>query len=481
MEAILDTMSSESFSIVTAIFSNEKSKLLLMENGFSLIDLKKSQAVLSERMSEIGITFSNFFSGNFKGFIHDEDADGFVSLFEKIKTGSQEQGNGQYRFIHRNGGILWLSIAIRVADRNADGAPSIIAIHDQDITNLHDAQEEIRERLLEIDSLRDLLFAINKSLDFDETLKRIIEHLHKVIPFDRATVQSYDGAVLTVIGNYRYTAVQTQGLKFYVKGKENPSARAVTTKRPIICNDVINDFDGFVQVDKDALVRSWLGIPLVYEGRAIGLLSLDSFTPGFYTDRHVRLASNVAEHISIAVEHARQHSMIKEEARTDSLTGIANRYGLETIGHEIFLRAMRTDSPIGVLMVDIDLFKDVNDKKGHSYGDKVLITLANGIQRSLRAKDYLVRYGGEEFLVLLPETTTREALVVAERLREKVPGLIVEGEETCPTISIGIFSGTPDSQDLLHEFIHRADIALYDAKSAGRNRCRVWSPKADYI
>jgi diguanylate cyclase (GGDEF)-like protein len=481
MEVILATMSSESFPIVTAIFSDEKSRLLLMENGFSLIDLKTSKVMLSKRIAGIGIKDNNFFSSTFDGLIHGEDTNGFVSLFEKIRSGSLDQGKGQFRFITENGENLWLSIDMRIVDRDAQGNPLILAMHDQDITNLHDAQEEIRERLLEIDSLKDLLLAINKSLDFGETIERIIEHLHKVIPFDRATVLSHDGTDLAVIGNYRYTNAQTQGLRFTVKGKDNPSGRAIATKRPIICNDVINDFDGFVQVDQNAVVRSWLGIPLVYEGRAIGLLSLDCFTPGFYTERHIRLTSNMAEHISIAIEHARQHSMVKEEARTDSLTGIANRYGLETIGHEIFLRALRSDSSIGVLMIDIDFFKDVNDKRGHAYGDKVLIALANGIQRSLRAKDYLVRYGGEEFLVLLPETSTREALVVAERLREKVPKLTIEGNETCPTISIGIFSGTPDTQDMMYEFIRRADIALYDAKSAGRNRCRVWSSKNEFF
>jgi diguanylate cyclase (GGDEF)-like protein len=244
---------------------------------------------------------------------------------------------------------------------------------------------------------------------------------------------------------------------------------------------VVKDFQGFIQVGGDAAVRSWLGIPLVYEGRSIGLFALDSFKPNFYNDSHIRIASNLAEHIAIAVQHARQHSIVKEEARTDKLTGIANRYGLETVGQELFLRTSKADQPLGVLMLDIDFFKKVNDGKGHNYGDLVLKIIARGIQQSLRTKDYLVRYGGEEFLVLLPETTTREALVVAERLRERIPALDVDGRSSCPTVSIGLFSGVPGAQDLLHEFIHRADLALYEAKQAGRNRCRVWSPKPEFF
>jgi diguanylate cyclase (GGDEF)-like protein len=411
-------------------------------------------------------------------WLHADDRQGFLSQLDKVLKGEHERTQGQYRFLRPKNEALWLSISMRPLEWDASGKTTVLAIHDEDISSLHAAQEEIRERLIEIDSLKDLLFAINKSLDFDDTIHRIIAHLHKVIPFDRATVQSYDGAILTVIGSYGYSPENVSDLKFPVKGLDNPSARAIASRRPMICNDVINCFEGFVQVDTVSPVRSWLGIPLVYEGMAIGLFSLDSFVPDFYTDRHARIASNVAEHISIAVEHARQHSLVKEEARTDGLTGVANRYGLETVGQEIFLKALRNDTPLGILMADIDFFKDVNDKLGHSYGDKILAAIAQGISQSLRMKDYLVRFGGEEFVILLPEASPREALVVAERLRELIPRINVDDKETCPTISIGIFSGVPGPQDSLHEFIHRADLALYDAKSAGRNRCRVWRPKA---
>ena len=471
-------MPSSLSSIISSIFSEEKARALVGENGFSIVDYPGRRVLLSERMAALGIDPNSLLNPLEANWLHDEDRQGYLAQLDKILRGETERTQGHYRFLRLNNEALWLSISMRPLELDPFGKPTILGIHDEDISSLHAAQEEIRERLIEIDSLKDLLFAINKSLDFDDTIHRIIAHLHKVIPFDRATVQSYDGATLTVIGSYGYSPEHVSDLKFPVKGMDNPSARAISSRRPIICNDVINSFKGFVQVDIVNPVRSWLGIPLVYEGMAIGLFSLDSFVPGFYTDRHTRIASNVAEHISIAVEHSRQHSLVKEEARTDGLTGVANRYGLETIGQEIFLKALRNDSPLGILMVDIDFFKDVNDKKGHGFGDKVLISLAQAISQSLRVKDYLVRFGREEFVILLPETSPREALVVAERLRELIPRINVDDKETCPTISIGVFSGVPSPQDSLHEFIHRADLALYEAKAAGRNRCRVWRPKA---
>ncbi|MCX7026103.1 MAG: sensor domain-containing diguanylate cyclase [Spirochaetes bacterium] len=472
-------MNHDPFPIIEDLFSDVNSRSLLVLNGFSIFDLEKKRVILSERCGKAGITAESIFEIQAPVSMHEADKANFMSMVSKLRRAEIDRAKGSFRFVSDKGEVLWLSLAFQSLGKDIRGGPLLIVLHDEDITELQNTQEEVRERLMEIASLKDLLFAINKSLDFDETLSRIIEHLHRIIPFDRATVQVLEGAFLAVIGSYGYSQHLVKDLRFLVRGVDNPSARAVATRRPIICNDVEKDVSGFIQVGDGMIVKSWLGIPLVYEGRSIGLFALDSFKPDFYNDHHIRIASNVAEHIAIAVEHARQHSMVKEEARTDELTGIANRYGLETTGQEIFLRTSKADQPLGVLMLDIDFFKKVNDTKGHSYGDLVLKTITKSIQQNLRTKDYLVRYGGEEFLVLLPETTTREAFIVAERLRGAIPKQDVDGKYNCPTISIGVFSGIPGSQDLLHEFIHRADLALYEAKKAGRDRCRVWNSKPE--
>lgn len=466
---------------VNMMFSNPLIKSILVENGFTLIDFKGRSVIASEIWHEMGLTEEDFLERRYSAAIHPSDQKMIEALYEKLNKGITDRGEGQFRFIAKNKKVIWLALTCHVIRRDEDSFPSIVMIHDTDITELINAQEEIRERLVEIESLKELLFGINQSLDFNETISKIIELLQRIIPFDSATVQALDGGVLHIIGSYGYPETVFESLTFPVRGIDNPASRAVTSRRPIICNDVEHDFKGFVQVENTPVIKSWLGIPLIYEDRAIGLFALDSAKPGFYTDRHVRIASNVAEHISIAVEHARQHTKVKEEARTDKLTGIANRYGLETIGQEIFNKAGEDDVPLGVLMIDIDNFKDVNDAYGHAYGDQVLRIIVSGISRSLRSADYLVRYGGEEFVILLPNTSTREALVVAERLRQGIPRIAIDVSRACPSVSIGVFSGVPSSEDLLHEFIRRADLALYEAKSAGRNRCRVWGPNPEYF
>ena len=467
--------------LIDALLTSQKPGEIFASNGFSIVDFAHGEILLSEGLEKLGVRAVYFWDHTLEDKVFPEDRQNFQALYERLRTGKADRAQVQLRALDESGTPRWLMLTFQVVTRDERGAVQLLAIHDHDSTDLIAAQQKIRERLVEIESLKDLLFSINKSLDLNETINRIIEHLHRIIPFDRASVQTLEDGFLTVIGSFGYAESLMQDLRFPAKGIDNPSARAIASRRPIICNDVEHDFEGFVKVESGIDVKSWLGIPLVYEGKVIGLFALDSGAPNFYTNQHVRIASNVAEHIAMAIEHARQHTLVKEEARTDKLTGVANRYGLETRGQELFARASKDDQHLGVLMLDIDHFKDVNDRFGHAYGDQVLIALAGSVAESLRNNDYLVRYGGEEFVILLPGTMTREALVVAERLRGKVMRLKVDAEHACPTISVGVFSGVPGSGDMLHEFIRRADLALYDAKQAGRNRCRVWNPQPEYF
>ena len=329
--------------------------------------------------------------------------------------------------------------------------------------------------------MRELFTAINKSLDFEETFQRVVEQLKKIIPFQRASVESLEDDRLVIVAAYGFKNTEITGLVFPVHNVDNPSARAILERRTIFCNNVPNEFTGFVNPSEDFTSLSWLGIPLVYEQKVIGLLALDNSALNAYTERHVRLASSLAEYIAIAFEHSRRHQLVTHQAMTDKLTGLANRYGLETTGIEIFQDSIERDHFLSVLMIDIDHFKQINDTYGHSYGDAVLQLIAATIRSQVRNKDYAVRYGGEEFVVLLPELSTREALIVAERLRIKISQMKVDKDRKFPTVSIGIYAAVPGSMDILHEFIRKADLALYTAKEAGRNRSRIWSTNPEFF
>jgi len=162
-----------------------------------------------------------------------------------------------------------------------------------------------------------------------------------------------------------------------------------------------------------------------------------------------------------------------EMATTDALTGLHNRRYMESHLATLIEQAASRGKPLSVLVVDIDYFKAINDTHGHDAGDDVLREFAMRLKKSTRGIDLACRYGGEEFVVVLPETDMGVATVVAERLRRRIatePFSIGQGSDKVDvTISVGI-AAIGDAQDTAHALLKRADQALYRAKRDGRNR-----------
>ena len=162
-------------------------------------------------------------------------------------------------------------------------------------------------------------------------------------------------------------------------------------------------------------------------------------------------------------------------AAVDSLTGVANRRAVIAALDRDVARSIRTREPIAAMMVDIDHFKAVNDRYGHPVGDQVLCNVVNVLRERVRSQDLVGRYGGEEFLVVLPDTTIKGAYLLALQLCEAVEAssFIHEGHEIPITVSIGVFGGTLQPGDHWDMLISAADRALYEAKNSGRNRVEV--------
>jgi two-component system, cell cycle response regulator len=168
-------------------------------------------------------------------------------------------------------------------------------------------------------------------------------------------------------------------------------------------------------------------------------------------------------------------------ARTDELTHVRNRRGLRSALLREFRRAERYGGALTVMAFDVDRFKGVNDKFGHPVGDRVLYAVAQALKRGVREVDVVGRVGGEEFVVLAPETSGREAILLAERLRREVAQRIVttpEGEQIQVTVSCGIATLSEVDARTPDDLIAVADAALYRAKERGRDRCEVATPKA---
>jgi len=163
-------------------------------------------------------------------------------------------------------------------------------------------------------------------------------------------------------------------------------------------------------------------------------------------------------------------------ATIDSMTGLPNRRQFFVAAEVERERSRRYRRPLSMLMIDIDAFKSINDSLGHDFGDQVIVMVANVCRGLIRSTDLIARLGGEEFALLLPETGLKDAADLAERLREAVSKITLAEAHSLftPTVSIGVSEaadGTPIS-----DLLKRADVALYDAKQAGRNRVGLFDP-----
>ncbi|MEJ2086208.1 MAG: diguanylate cyclase, partial [Acidobacteriota bacterium] len=165
---------------------------------------------------------------------------------------------------------------------------------------------------------------------------------------------------------------------------------------------------------------------------------------------------------------------LEKMTRTDELTGLPNRRELDRMFSTELGRAERSDRRMSVLMLDLDNFKQFNDQYGHLKGDSLLSEASHFLNLNLRPTDIATRYGGEEFVILLPETTKRQAAALAERLRQQFAEACQEADESSPwvTISIGVATW-PEDGKTREALIRAADTALYSAKRAGRNRVRT--------
>ena len=223
-------------------------------------------------------------------------------------------------------------------------------------------------------------------------------------------------------------------------------------------------------------------LPLVRHHHAIGVVTCAStdanrFSPSYATDLLQRLAGILA----ISIENAVNYHRLQYLGLTDALTGARNRRFLDQRLVEEVASASTSNKPLCFLFIDIDHFKQVNDNYGHPAGDQVLYEIARRTNIQLRANDVLVRYGGEEFAVLLTNTDINEAERVAERIRMAIEQdvIVCDGHSLAITTSIGVakLSGTSPAagshEELAAQLTRAADEALYEAKESGRNRVVV--------
>ncbi len=350
--------------------------------------------------------------------------------------------------------------------------------------------EEAEQRAKEADTLRFASAAIASSLEQDQAIEQILEELSRVVPYDSASVLLSKGTEMEVVGARGFdNPSEILGLRF-TNTKDTPNKIVYDTREPLILKNAPDKYPAF-RYPPHNHIRCWMGIPLLIHDNLIGMLALDSKKPDQFKQNHARLASAFAGQVAIALENARLFEETRRLAITDSLTNLYNRRHFMELARREFDRSKRYNTPLSIIMLDLDHFKKVNDTFGHLAGDQVLQNVALICRENLRSIDIIGRYGGEEFVILLPETPlTRPAdkkietkdldplpaQIVAERLRQTFAhkGLEISGNTIILTISLGI-AEFANADISIENVINHADQALLQAKNTGRNRVITWN------
>ncbi len=315
--------------------------------------------------------------------------------------------------------------------------------------------------------------AIYAKLKLSELLDEILAQIGRVISFDTASISLLENEDFRIVASRGFhNPLDIVGIKFpkmISPELKSPNFQSIETRQSFRLNNIPVEYPEFVH-PPDGTILSWLVIPLLTKDSGIGTLNLDSFTQNHFTSDDQRIGELFAAQVSIAIENAVLYKQLEHNATYDELTGAYNRRHFLMLAEMELAFFNPEDYPISFIMVDLDNFKTLNHSFGHSMGDLILSSTAKVCRQHMRHDDSIGRYGGDEFLFLLPNTSISDAIIAAHRLSEAIVGqdFSAAGLKISVTASLGV--STFLANDTIASAIERADKALYLAKQSGRNQ-----------
>lgn len=341
-------------------------------------------------------------------------------------------------------------------------------------------QGELEYRVKLADSLQKFLERITAT-NPDKTYEAILVHVRQLLSAERASLWVFDEdaneIILRAVAGFVIEGTEVAR----IRAGEGIAGKVIESGKPLVVENMEKaDLDS-TSASRNYKTKSFISYPIVMAGRRVGLLNVaDKIGGGSFNDVDLSLLEIVGPQIAVALERAEwqeRAAQFQLMSITDPLTGLLNRRYLEERLTEELNRSKRYNYAMSCLMIDIDDFKKYNDRNGHQAGDVALKITAHSLKAALRSADIACRYGGEEFCILLPQTTVTEAGVIAERMRQRVAEADYPHGKSQPTgkvsISIGI-STFGRHIDTAESVISAADRALYAAKSQGKNRIEFY-------
>ncbi|MEX2441986.1 MAG: diguanylate cyclase [Alkalispirochaeta sp.] len=403
--------------------------------------------------------------------IHPDDRERAARL-ETLATGTDRfRGYDRYRVRDAHGRYHWVMSSGAVDERFPDGSPKRYVGLDVDVTEIHELQEQLttaretaEQRAAEAEVLRNAAAAIVSTLDKTGAIVRVINELRSFMPITTALVFEQQDRELHLVVDPEVVEAEAGGKASHARERELFD-RGVGRE---VLVDVMRRRGPDMFRDPQRAGDFWLVAPLVVHGEVLGVSAVGRNDGTPFVAGEFRVVTAVADYLALAFSNAQLYAEVRRLAHTDELSGLLTRRALFSRGEELIAESAAAGTCLACIIMDIDLFKEINDTFGHQEGDTVIRQVAEVVTTSVRAKDTVGRYGGEEFCAFLPETSGDEARQVAQRICDGVRELSPARVPRSITISLGVAELVPG--EYLDGLIGRADAALYRAKNAGRNR-----------
>jgi diguanylate cyclase (GGDEF)-like protein len=446
--------------LLDRLLASGKLGALLKGIGVFVKDFSSGAIVPNTLWKELGHPIREMRGEGWKRFIHPEDRGRVDEYMRSLTSGFADAWEGEYRIRAKDGVYHTIKHRALVLERNAEGVPTLFIGWDQDLTRyaqrLEDSLrvgEDHRRRFLRSEEIRTAGAILASELDSKDPAERMLYQAGRVISFDAAEVRAIEDGEsfrLASLGFSDDGAVVDKA--FSVLSPEEGAPRT-----PMVFSPDLGPY------------RSILIVPLLRRDKIVGYIDFYTRRPQAYGREEQGAAMLFAEQAEVAFSNALRYKATELEASTDWLTGLPTRRAFMARAGRYTLEAPR-DLPLSAMMIDIDFFKKVNDNYGHLVGDLALVAIASSCREALRSEDISCRYGGEEFVVLLPGADERVARAAGERIRKRIEDVrLADYPGLRFTVSIGICSETNNVD--FREIIAKADEALYLAKESGRNRC----------
>lgn len=325
----------------------------------------------------------------------------------------------------------------------------------------------IERQAAELDALKRITFNLTSNLDLKCVLDAVVtEALHLVKDAHEAHIHLYHHDKLIFGASLDHNGVKDRQMSV---PRPDGLTRTVALEKKMVIVENMADHPLFLHAPKPN-GGSIIGIPLLMNGLVVGVMNLVRSHVGDFSLSEIRLLTLLADQAAIAIQNARLHQYVADQARRDALTNLPNRRALDERLDAAIAASGKSGRPFSVIMMDLDGFKLINDTYGHETGDDVLRKLASCLAQALRSTDFLARYGGDEMTLVLPETDLQQAAYVTMKLQSSVRSLKI----TLPDGSIGSISVSggialfPKHAISSAGLLRAADEALYKAKKHAR-------------